>query len=259
MIIHLILGLYIGEWSRVSQFFSIFATKGNMQSKNPTIVIDQRLEETLGFLKEVLPAFRKEGRRIVMTSSFQTQSVPLLHIVSEYFSEVEVLFIDTGFLFSETYSFRNELEKKFKLKVTVLKSESSYVQQRDSRGLFLYASDATRCCKINKVDPLNKYLEPGHIWISGVRRDQTARRSEMERVETDARGITRLHPMLKWTAKDIYHYINHFDLPKHPLENKGYDSIGCVPCTHPCGLEGSRGGRWLGSNKTECGLHTENR
>lgn len=221
--------------------------------------MDQRLEETMGFLKENLPAFQEEGRRIVMTSSFQTQSVPLLHIVSKHFSEVEVLFIDTGFLFSETYSFRNEMEKKMQLKIKVLESESSYAQQRDSRGLFLYASDATRCCKINKVDPLNNYLKTGDVWISGVRRDQTPWRKKMERDETDARGITRLHPMLEWTAKDIYRYINHFDLPKHPLEDRGFDSIGCVPCTHPCGLEGNRGGRWLGSNKTECGLHTENR
>nr|MBS0037742.1 phosphoadenylyl-sulfate reductase [Saprospiraceae bacterium] len=227
-----------------------------MQSK---ISMDQKLERTLGFLTENLRIYREEGKRIVMTSSFQTQSVPLLHLISEYFREVEVLFIDTGFLFSETYSFKNELEKKFQLKVRVLESESTYVQQRDSRGLFLYASDATRCCQINKVDPLNNYLQPGDVWISGVRRDQTSVRNAMKPIEADPRGIIRLHPMLDWTASDIYRYLNLYELPRHPLEFAGYESIGCVPCTHPCGANGDRGGRWLGSQKTECGLHTENK
>lgn len=224
--------------------------------ENPT---KERVKTSLSFLGEKLELYENQGRRILMTSSFQTQSVPLLHLISRHFPGVEVLFIDTGFLFAETYAFRNQLERQMGLNVKVLESERTYAAQKDSRGLFLYASDTDKCCRINKVIPLNNYLKPGDVWISGVRRDQTPWRSEMESEETDSRGITRLHPMLDWTARDIYRYINHFGLPKHPLENKGFDSIGCVPCTHPCDLEGDRGGRWLGSNKTECGLHTENR
>lgn len=228
----------------------------NMKDVGNLGEVGEKLRETLKFLSTHLDDFQKKGSRLLMTSSFQTQSVPLLHIISENFNEVEVLFIDTGFLFAETYAFKNELEKLFDLNVVVLESDSSYAQQRDSRGLFLYASDTDKCCRINKVEPLDNYLQAGDVWISGVRRDQTAVRKSKNFVETSADGIIRLHPMLNWTSKDIYKYLNYFSLPKHPLEFAGFESIGCVPCTHSCGSNGDRGGRWLGSKKTECGLHT---
>ncbi len=225
-----------------------------MQSDNLPRELQSKLQSTRQFITEYADKSRFAGRRLVMTSSFQTQSVPLLHMVTQNFPQTEILFIDTGFLFAETYEFKDRLSAIMGFTPVELRADSSYAGQIDARGLFIYASDTDKCCRINKVEPLQNYLKDGDYWISGVRRDQTANRANKQAVETDERGITRLHPMLDWTAKDVYQYINHFNLPKHPLDLAGYESIGCVPCTHPCG--DSRGGRWEGSKKTECGLHT---
>jgi phosphoadenosine phosphosulfate reductase len=212
------------------------------------------MESTITFLRETIETYR-HGHRLFASSSFQTQSVPLLHILSGHFPEVPVLFIDTGFLFAETYAFKNELAERLGLSVITLASGKTYAQQTANDGLFQYAHDTAYCCHINKVEPIQQFLQPGDVWISGVRRDQTSIRKSMAPIETDARGIIRVHPMLDWTAKAVYDYIRNHELPRHPLEDQGYMSIGCVPCTHKYSAEGPRGGRWLGSKKTECGLH----
>ncbi len=211
---------------------------------------------TVDALSQYLGEFEKAGRRIFATSSFQTQSVPLLHIISENFRNIPILFIDTGFLFPETYAFKEKLEIELGLQVISLKTEIDLNQQQDpNTGFFQYSVDPDKCCHINKVAPLEKYKKKGDVWISGVRRDQTSLRKKMEIVEHNSDDIIKFHPMLEWTGSDIYQYIALHDLPKHPLENEGYHSIGCEPCTHKITKEKNRGGRWVGSNKTECGLH----
>lgn len=205
-------------------------------------------------LNLLLTKFSSKKNNLFLTSSFQTQSVPLLHFVSQNFKDIKVVFIDTGFLFAETYYFKNELTKKFNLNLVTVNSKHNYVQQLTSKGMFLFTNDTDKCCSINKVEPLNNLLNKGDIWISGVRRDQTAIRMKMKEIEIDTQGVIRVHPMLNWTSSDIYQYLEYFQLPKHPLDNKGYGSIGCVPCTHKIDNL-TRDGRWVGSTKTECGLH----
>jgi phosphoadenosine phosphosulfate reductase len=212
------------------------------------------MDATLAFLQETYEKYAP-GHRIFASSSFQTQSVPLLHLLSSHFKEVPVLFIDTGFLFAETYAFKNELTQLLGLRVITLSAQKTYAQQTGADGLFQYARDTAYCCHINKVEPIQQFLRSGDVWISGVRRDQTSIRKSMSPIEVDARGIIRVHPMLDWSAKAVYDYIRVHQLPRHPLEDQGYMSIGCVPCTHKFSAEGPRGGRWLGSKKTECGLH----
>ncbi|NBB88181.1 MAG: phosphoadenylyl-sulfate reductase [Bacteroidetes bacterium] len=212
-----------------------------------------KLKQTLSFLHREIA--KVNGRRIVMTSSFQTQSVPLLHIISTHFPQVIICFIDTGFHFAQTYAFKDQLNAAFKLNLIELRSDQGYSEQLDENGLFLYASDTDKCCHINKVKPLQQFLRDSDVWISGVRRDQTENRAKMEPKRKNARGILRLHPMLEWTSKDIYNYIETHNLPTHPLDIAGYESIGCVPCTNPC--DDVRQGRWEGSQKTECGLHLD--
>ncbi len=212
---------------------------------------------TIEILRENIQIFKDEGRKIYLSSSFQTQSVPLLHILSVTFPEIPVLFIDTGFLFAETYEFKNQLERDLGLNVITVRSRRDYAQQRTESGLFLYSESVDHCCQVNKVEPVADLMNEGDVWISGVRRDQTAHRAQMQTIEFDARGVIRLHPMLNWTGKDIYAYIREHNLPKHPLEEAGYVSIGCVPCTHKWSEGSTRGGRWLGRQKTECGLHVK--
>ncbi len=215
--------------------------------------LDLNIHETLALLQREVTEAEKEGQRVIMTSSFQTQSVPLLHLVSLHFPDIQICFLDTGFHFPETYAFKDQLKADFGLQLIELRSSKSYLEQRGPDGLFLYASDTDRCCHINKVEPLERFMQKGDRWISGVRRDQTAHRRNMKPVEWDAQGRKRIHPMLDWVSKDIYAYINQQQLPTHPLDVAGYESIGCVPCTQPCSQK--RDGRWEGSQKTECGLH----
>lgn len=217
------------------------------------------LENTINLLEEKVIKFESEGRNIYLTSSFQTQSLPLLHIVSKHFPKIKVIFIDTGFLFPETYQFKQFLEEKFNLEIITVSSKVSKHQQIDKEtGLFYYSLNPDICCQINKVSPLNDFFENGDVWISGVRRDQSEVRKSMNVIEYKDNNVIKFHPMLDWNSKNIHDYIKHYNLPKHPLENKGYVSIGCVPCTHKWNNGQQRGGRWLGSKKTECGLHLNN-
>lgn len=224
-----------------------------MQSQE---VFDALRQETVRDLETSISEWVSEGRRVVATSSFQTQSVPLLHMLSAL-PQVQVALIDTGYLFPETYAFARELQAKLGFQLEVVRSPRTFAEQRTAKGSLLHSEDIEACCRLNKVEPMDAFLQPGEVWLSGIRADQTKNRALKQRLETDARGVLRYHPMLAWTARDIYHYLRTFDLPKHPLEAAGYLSIGCVPCTRRWTGSSVRGARWLGSSKTECGLHLE--
>lgn len=194
---------------------------------------------------------------IVATSSFQTQSVPLLHMISETVPELPVVFLDTGFHFPETLAFRDRLEDAFGLDV---RSETNRLGheaflQRYGR---LYRDDPDLCCHLNKVEPLQRVLDDVDAWISGVRRDQTDSRSDTPVFGLKREGLYKVCPMVEWTGKDVDVYIQEHDLPRHPLSDEGYESIGCAPCTEcPSSEENERSGRWADEDKEECGLHTD--
>lgn len=208
-------------------------------------------------IEKSLKSLEAEGKKICITSSFQTHSLPLLHICKGAIPNIPVLFIDTGFHFPETYSFRDQIVKEWGLNLVNLKSKVSRQQQRDAQGRFLYTSNPEYCCHINKVEPLDEEITKYDIWIAGLRRDQTSFRKKLSEFQEQENGVTKYHPILEWNSKMIYEYREIYNLPRHPLEEKGYLSIGCLPCTSSATEAGERGGRWLGSNKTECGLHTK--
>lgn len=188
---------------------------------------------------------------VALSSSFQTQSLPLLHMVSRVAPDLPVLFIDTGFHFPETLRFRDEVVQAWKLNLRVIRAA-----EQDFRP-GLHAQDPDQCCFRHKVEPMRVAVKGLRAWISGIRRDQTVVRSSVEVVET-VDDVVRIHPLASWTARDVWAYVHEHDLPSHPLHARGYLSIGCEPCTrrvHPG--EDERAGRWSGSEKTECGLHTE--
>ena len=210
--------------------------------------------------KAYVERYKKEGKKIFATSSFQTQSIPLLHMIGEIDPTIPVFCLNTGYLFPETLAFRDQLKAKFNLNIIELFASIPRSMQRDAQGRLLFTSDTDYCCHINKVEPLEPILHEYDIWISGVRADQSSIRKAMQIEQEGKHGVIRFHPMLDWNNKMIYDYINDHNLPKHPLENDGYVSIGCEPCTVKWSAdmleEGMRGGRWLGQKKTECGLHT---
>ncbi len=208
-------------------------------------------------IEEQITKYKDQGLKIFASSSFQTQSVVLLHLISKIDNSIPIYFLNTGFHFPETLEYKAELTKRFDLNVVDLFSEISKIQQRNDAGRMLYTSDPDYCCYLNKVQPLEPIMKNFDIWISGVRSDQSAVREGMSTENKAHHGVTRYHPMLGWTGKMIYEYIAKHTLPKHPLDGEGYFSIGCQPCTIKMRLSGDRDNRWYGQNKTECGIHTE--
>lgn len=213
------------------------------------------LNSAINEITECLQKMHSERKRIMITSSFQTHSLPLLHISTRAIKDLPVIFIDTGFHFAETYAFRDQIVRDWDLNLINVRAKTSKHQQVNEDGQFLYTSDTEYCCHINKVEPLNGCLQDYDIWIAGLRRDQTKFRSGLDYFEKQKSGITKYHPILDWNSKMIYEYRKLYNLPAHPLEEKGFFSIGCFPCTQSVLNENERGGRWAGSNKTECGIH----
>lgn len=195
---------------------------------------------------------------IAVSSSFQTQSLPLLHMVSQVAPQLPILFLDTGFHFPETLAFRDKLVREWGLNLRVLKAGMPREEFLGQYGGNLYRRDPDLCCFINKVEPMQQAMKGLRAWMSGIRRDQSAARSPIQIVEGTPQGVIRVHPLGMWTQEDIQNYIREHSLPGHPLSSRGYASIGCAPCTRPVQAgENERAGRWVGQGKKECGLHTQ--
>jgi len=208
-------------------------------------------------IKSEIKGFLKAKKKVFLTSSFQTHSIPLLHLISSL--DVDIYFINTGFHFVETHIFKNKISQMLNIKVESVESPISKLNQKDKNGFFYYTSNPNNCCHLNKVLPTDKLLNSYDVWISGVRRDQNAFRKELNKIENTSNGKMRYHPVLDWNSKMIYQYRKEYNLPEHPLEKQGYYSIGCQPCTvniKNMADDKDRNGRWDGQNKTECGLHT---
>lgn len=192
---------------------------------------------------------------IAMTSSFQTQSVPLLHMVSRVAPQMPIFFLDTGFHFPGTLAFRDHLVAELGLKLQVLKPKMGHDVFLQQHGE-LYHRDPDMCCLINKILPLREASKNLHAWVSGIRRDQTVVRSNTPILSRQPDGLVKVSPLATWNARQIWQYSHDHQLPEHPLLAQGYESIGCAPCTRPIFQgEDPRSGRWPDHVKTECGLH----
>jgi phosphoadenosine phosphosulfate reductase len=202
--------------------------------------------------------YKQEGKKLFTTSSFQTHSIVLLHILSRIDPEIPVYFINTGFHFSETIEFKDHVAELLGIKVLSLQSSTPKNLQKQADGKFLFTSDPDYCCFLNKVEPMNGILMAYDIWINGVRGDQSDVRKGFLPEEPTRFNAIRFHPLLDWDNRRIHAYRKEYSLPANPLESKGYLSIGCEPCTRKFDPEfQERQARWFGLKKTECGLNTE--
>ncbi|BDD03667.1 phosphoadenylyl-sulfate reductase [Aureibacter tunicatorum] len=209
-------------------------------------------------IKEKIYQYKDEGKSMFTTSSFQSHSIVLLHILSEVDRTIPVYFINTGYHFPETIIYRDQITDMLGLNLVDLKSPTPKFMQKDAEGKFLFASDPDYCCFINKTNPMDAILRQKDVWINGVRGDQSAVRKAMKVEQPAPHDCMRFHPMLDWNSKMIWQYRKEHNLPPHPLEEKGYMSIGCEPCTRKMDPEmQEREARWYGMNKVECGLHTD--
>ncbi|HEX6983301.1 MAG TPA: phosphoadenylyl-sulfate reductase [Balneolaceae bacterium] len=184
-----------------------------------------------------------------MTSSFGTTSAVLLHILNRVKPGYPVYFIDTGYHFKETLAYKRQLTRLLNLNVINLKPELSRHQK--TREQQMWVQNADKCCKINKVEPLEKVKPRYKIWMSGLIGFQNGHRSNLE-IMDEKPGIIKFYPLIDWNSFLVEEYIEVHGLPQHPLKEKGYNSVGCTHCTIP---GAGRNGRWGNQSKTECGLH----
>jgi phosphoadenosine phosphosulfate reductase len=209
-------------------------------------------------IRHQITKYQAEGLRLFSTSSFQTHSIVLLHIISQIDRNIPVYFINTGYHFPETLEYRDQIADLFGLNLKDVLSSMPRHLQKDAQGRLLFTSDPDFCCYLNKVQPLDAVLADHDIWINGVRADQSVVRKAMQTEEKAPHHTRRFHPMLDWNTRMIEQYIKEYQLPRHPLESQGYFSLGCEPCTRKFDLNASeRESRWFGLKKVECGLHTE--
>ena len=194
--------------------------------------------------------------RIALVSSFGADSAVLLHLVAQIDKATPVIFVDTGYLFPETLAYRDRLVAQLGLSaVSTQRPDPRDLAEQDSEA-FLWARDPNQCCHIRKVLPLARALEGYDAWISGRKRFQAATRDSLPIFQLEA-GRTKVNPLADWSAADILAYMAANDLPPHEMVQKNYLSIGCIPCTSPVRPgEDARAGRWRGSAKVECGIHT---
>jgi phosphoadenylyl-sulfate reductase (thioredoxin) len=174
---------------------------------------------------------------------------------------VDLLTLDTGLLFPETYALWRRLEQRYGLRIRAVRPAQTVEQQAAALGPALWERDPDRCCGLRKVEPLRAALSGYRAWISAIRREQTPERAGVAVVARDARfGLVKVSPLAAWTAARVWGYLRAHDVPTNPLHARGYPSIGCQPCTTPVRIgENPRAGRWRGKGKTECGLHAPER
>jgi phosphoadenosine phosphosulfate reductase len=195
--------------------------------------------------------------QVALSSSFQTQSVPLLHMASLIRHDILIFFLDTGYHFWETLMFQEQLASHWQLNVLSLYRAARWDEFVRERIRSLPLEDPNLCCFIHKVQPMQRALQDMQAWITGIRRDQTTVRANAKILELQEDGLLKINPLLNWTKEDVKQYTKQYRLPAHPLLQRGYRSIGCSPCTVAVGIgDDERAGRWAGRGKVECGLHT---
>ena len=205
----------------------------------------------------IAAALRTVGRdQLALVSSFGTESAALLKVMADVDPAIPVIFLDTGWIFEETLAYRDTLIKTLGLRdVRSIKPSQETLKQKDPDG-DLWFSDPDACCRIRKVEPLARALEPFAAWINGRKRFQGGARAALAVVEEDGARL-KFNPFANVSREDILAIFKAANLPPHPLQASGYLSVGCMPCTSRTSPdEDARAGRWRGRPKTECGIHT---
>ena len=208
-------------------------------------------------------AWDEFGPRSAIGTSFQGAGLVMMHLAKTAGLPFPVFTIDTGLLFPETVALKQRLENFFGFPIEVLAPDLTVGQQAAAHGPELWQRDPDLCCTMRKVLPLQTKLDQLDCWITGLRRQQSDIRSAIGIVEVylfdeaTGRKIVKLNPMANWSRDAVWDYLKAHRIPYNPLQNQGYRSIGCHPCTARSDATGNeRSGRWTGFNKTECGIHT---
>jgi sulfate adenylyltransferase large subunit/phosphoadenylyl-sulfate reductase (thioredoxin) len=225
-----------------------------------------RLNDVLRDLSppERLERLRREVKgRIVFTTSFGLEDQAITHWLRERGLDVDLVTLDTGRLFEETYAVWAETERRYGRRIRAVYPDhlalEALVARQGINGLYESQEARFACCHVRKVEPLNRALGGAEAWITGLRGDQSAYRHDMAVVTADIeRGLVKLSPLFDWSRDDVLNFAKGNGVPISPLHARGFASIGCAPCTRAIAPgEPERAGRWWweDEDKKECGLH----
>ncbi|ADB88337.1 phosphoadenylyl-sulfate reductase [Saccharolobus islandicus] len=202
--------------------------------------------------------------KIVLACSLQAEDLVILDMLSKVVEKPKVFIIDTGRLHQESYELIEEINKKYNTDLRIYFPDYKDVEalvNKHGINLFYRSVELRKaCCEVRKVLPLRRALEGMQAWITGLRREQNFTRGGIKKIEIDEvnGGIVKLNPLADWTWEQVWEYIKKNNVPYNKLYDKGYKSIGCVPCTRPVKpWEHPRAGRWWWEQNSdkECGLH----
>lgn len=196
------------------------------------------------------------GSRFCITSSMG--DAVLAHVASRVAPGIDVVFLDTGYHFPETIGTRDAVAATMPVNVVTLSPTISVRGQDEQYGPDLWQRDPDLCCALRKVQPLSDGLAPYDAWATGLRREETHNRVIAPVVGWDEKKRkVKVSPLARWTQDDVDRYIAENGVLVNPLQYDGYPSIGCRPCTRRVAPgEDARSGRWAGTGKTECGIHS---
>lgn len=196
--------------------------------------------------------------RLTMATAFGPEGCLILHWLAEIEPRTAVFNLDTGYQFPETLKLRDRIAERYGIHVELKRPELTVEAYEALHGGPLYRTDPDRCCFDRKIKVLRQAAVGMDAWMSGIRRDQSADRAGAPIVGWDRKfGLVKISPLANWTKAQVWKMIVDHDIPYNPLHDQGYSSIGCWPCTRSVMFgEDERAGRWSGTAKTECGLHT---
>ena len=198
--------------------------------------------------------------RLALSCSFGGASgMVLLDLALHVDPSIAVIYVDTDFLFPETYATVAAVRERYGIEPIAFRPALSPAAQERLHGSALWQRDPDACCTLRKVEPMRAALAHFDAYLTGLRRDQAATRRQTSLVQWDAKfGLLKLNPLATWSEREVWSYIVLHKLPYNPLLDQGYPSIGCTNCTRPVAAGADpRSGRWSGTGKVECGLHTE--
>lgn len=203
-------------------------------------------------------ALDRFGERLILTTSFGVQSAVMLHLVTQKAPDIPVVFIDTGYLFPETYRFADQLTERLKLNLKVYQPAMTAARQEALFGKRweLGTEQLDRYNLINKVEPMDRAVRElgAEAWLAGLRRSQSSSRENRPVLQVQNK-VTKLHPIIDWDNRDVHRYLTDNELPYHPLWDQGYVSIGDWHSSAPLAPGQSEEDTRFGGMKRECGLH----
>ncbi len=204
-------------------------------------------------------AAERFGSGLTMATAFGPEGCLILSILAKVAPETYVFNLDTGYQFQATLDLRDRIAERYGLEVDMLKPELSVPEYEAQHGGPLYQSNPNQCCFDRKIKVLHRGLAGRTAWMSGIRRDQSTDRAQAVIVGWDKKfNLVKISPLANSTKKDVWTRIVQENIPYNPMHDQGYPSIGCWPCTRAVldGETDERAGRWSGTAKTECGLHS---